>query len=108
MHAVEAVRFLEEVGGRLRRAANLRQLRDPMRRNGQLPERLDAGGGDRSVRAHGAQRRHRAFVVAPRETDLVLLESGIEDLRFGYVRHGFTAFRSRGATETRSRWIDVL
>ena len=41
VHAVEAVRLAQEVGGRLRRAADPRQLRYLVGRDRQVPERLD-------------------------------------------------------------------
>ncbi len=81
MDAVEAVRLFQEVRGRLRRTADAGELGDAMRRNRQLPERLHDGRGDRVVPASGAQRRHRPFVVAARETDLVALETGVNDRR---------------------------
>ena len=42
----------------------------------ELPERVDDRGGDRVVAAAGAQRRHRALVVAHREAEVVLRAAG--------------------------------
>ena len=64
-----------------------------MRRNRQLPERLDDGRGDRIVAAAGAQRRDRALVIAPRQPDLVLLQRRVVNLGFGDVRHGVREFK---------------
>ena len=61
---VEAVRAAHEVGRRLRRAADARQLGDQVRRRIQLAEGAHDGRGDRVVPAAGAQGRHRALVVA--------------------------------------------
>ena len=72
VHAVEAVRLLQEVRRRLRRAADAAHLRGAVRRDVELPERLDERGGDRVVPAAGAERRHRAFVVALRQPERVL------------------------------------
>ena len=64
VHAVEAVRLPQEVRGRLRRAADAAHLRRAMRRKLELPQRLHERRGDGVVSAAGAERRHRALVVA--------------------------------------------
>jgi len=46
---IEAVRAAHEIGGRLGRAADSRQLGDHVRGNGQLVERADDGRGHRIV-----------------------------------------------------------
>ena len=91
--AVEAVRLAQEIGRRLRRAADPGQLRHLVRRDRQLPERLDDRRGDRVVPAAGTERRDRAFVVAPREPDGVLLQRRMVDFGFGDVGHAaFSSF----------------
>src|SRR5665213_3994261 len=64
MHRVKAVRIAEEVGRRLRRAADAGNLGHPMRLDRQLKTGLDDGGRDRVVPATGAQCRYRALVIA--------------------------------------------
>ena len=64
VHRIEAVRIAEEIGRRLRRAADAGNLGHAVRLDRQLEAGLDDRGGDRVVAAAGAQRRHRAFVVA--------------------------------------------
>ncbi len=83
MHAVEAVRLVEEVGRCLRRAADARELRHAVRLDRELPARLDDGGADRVVPASRAQRRHRALVVAAREPDRVHRQVRMVQLRLG-------------------------
>ena len=85
VHAVEAVRVAQEIGRRLRRAADARELRHTVRLDRQLPERLDDGGRDRVVAAAGAERGDGAFVVAPGQPDRVLLQRGMVDLGFRNV-----------------------
>ena len=70
VHAVEAVRVAEEVVGRLRRAADARELRDAMRLDVELPARLDDRRADRIVAAARAQRGDLAFVIAAGVADL--------------------------------------
>ena len=72
VHRVEPVRRAEEIGRRLRRAADAGQLGDAMRRQVELEAGAHDGGADRIVAAAGAQRRDRAFIVAPREAQAVL------------------------------------
>src|SRR5688572_19333954 len=86
MYGIEAVCFLEEVGRRLRRAADPAHLADLVRRDAQFPERAHDRRRDRVVAAAGAQRRHRALVVAAGQTDRVLLERGVMNLRLGNGR----------------------
>ena len=50
-----------------------------MRRNRQLPERLNDRRRDRVVTAARAERRDRALVVATRQADRVLLERWMMD-----------------------------
>ncbi len=87
MHAVEPVRVTEEVRRRLRRAADARELRDAVRCDVELEERLDDRGGNRVVSATRAQRRHGAFVVAPRVAARVFRQRRVMDLRLGEVGH---------------------
>jgi hypothetical protein len=91
--AVEAVRLAEEVRRRLRRAADPRQLGHPVRRDRQVVEGLDDRRRDGVVAAAGAQRRHRPFVVAPGEAELVLRQVGVMQLGLGQVGHGATLRR---------------
>ena len=77
----------QEVRGRLRRASDAAHLRRAMRRDVELPQRLDERRGDRVVAAPGAQRRHRAFVLAPREPECVLGERGVANRGLGDRSH---------------------
>ena len=96
VHAVEAVRLAQEIGRRLRRAADARQLGHPVRRNRQLPERLDDRRGDRVVAAAGAERGDRAFVVAAGQPDRVLLQRRVVNLGLRDIGHA--AFSSLAFT----------
>ena len=71
MHRVEPVRGAEEIGRRLRRAADARQLGDPMRRQVELETRAHDGRADRIVPATGAEGGDRALVVAAGEAERV-------------------------------------
>ena len=82
VHGVEPVRRAQEIRRRLRRAADAAHLRDAVRRNVELEERLHDRRRDRVVPAAGAERRHAAFVVAHREPERVALEPLVHDLRF--------------------------
>src|SRR5262249_60950831 len=102
VHGIEAVRAAEEVGRRLRRAADAGELGDAVRRDVELEAGLDQGGGDRIVAAAGAQRRYRALVVAPRKAECVgrqrrMVEFGLDDLGHD------TTLRS-GVTFSAWRW----
>ncbi len=101
VHRVEAVRVAEEIGRRLRRAADAGDLRDPMRLDRQLEARLDDRRGDRIVAAAGAQRRHRAFVVAMRVAERVLRQGRVVELGLGDIGHDTTL--RRGVTLSASR-----
>ena len=85
---IEAMRIAEEVVGRLRRAPDAGQLGQLLRPDAQLPDRLRDRRGDRVVATARAQRRHRAFVVAAREPELVLRQIRVADFRFVDERHG--------------------
>ena len=74
VHGVEAVRVAEEIGRRLGRAADARQLGDAVRRQVQLETGLHDRGADRIVAAAGAERRDRALVVATGEAERVRLQ----------------------------------
>jgi hypothetical protein len=89
VHGVEAVRVAEEVVGRLARAADARELGDPVRLDVELPARLHDRGRDRVVAAAGAQRRDRALVVAPQVADLVARERRVVEPGLGDVGHLF-------------------
>jgi hypothetical protein len=54
VHRIEAVRIAEEIGRRLRRAADARDLRHPMRLDGEVEAGLDDRRRDRVVAASGA------------------------------------------------------
>ena len=109
VHAVEAVRLAQEVGRRLRRAADARELRHPVRRNRQLPERLDDRRGDRVVPAAGAERRDRALrsrAASGRSRSSAAPDGGpwawrCRSCRF--LQLGLDARRSRGARSSGSR-----
>src|SRR6185312_5622304 len=81
--AVEAVRLVEEVRGRLRGAADARELRHAVRLYGEIPARLDDRRADGIVPAARAERGHRALVVAVREPERVLREVRVVQLRLG-------------------------
>ena len=87
VHGVEAVRLAEEIGRRLRRAADAGQLGDAVRLDVELEAGLDDRGGDRVVAAAGAQRRDRAFVVAARVAERVLRQRGMMEFRLGDIGH---------------------
>ena len=60
---IEPVAAADEVGSRLRRAADARELHDILRLERQLPGSLDDRGRDRVVAATGAQGGQRALVL---------------------------------------------
>src|SRR5437763_14141973 len=88
MHGVEAVRGVEEIVRRLRRAADAGNLRRPVRLDRELEAGLDDGGGDRVVAAAGAQGRDLALVVAVRVAERVLRQRRVVELGLGDVGHG--------------------
>jgi hypothetical protein len=92
VHGVEAVRVAEEVVGRLRRAADARELGDAVRLDVELPAGLHQRGRDRVVAAAGAQRADLAFVVAPREAECVGRQRRVMQLGFGEVGHATNPF----------------
>ena len=96
--AVEAVALAEEIGRRLRRAADPRQLGDAVRREVELEAGLDDRRGDRVVAAAGAERRDRALVVAVGEAELVLRQRRDGGIGFGDIGH--SAASSVGVTPT--------
>ena len=69
VQSVEAVRLLDEVRRRLRGAADAAHLRELVRLDAVLVERLDQMVGDRVVAAAGAERRRKPFVDFAREAD---------------------------------------
>src|SRR3989442_363926 len=75
-NGVEAVRVGEEIGGRLARAADARELGHAMGLEARLVGGLDDPRGDRVVAAARAQRGLRAVVVGPREADAVPVARG--------------------------------
>src|SRR5690349_3887250 len=81
------MRIAEEIGRRLRRAADTGQLGDAMRRDVELEKSLDDRRGNGVVAAARAERRDRAFVVAPRIAERVLRQTGMMDFRFGQISH---------------------
>ena len=68
---VEAVGAVQEVGRRLARAADARQLDDLRRVDPELEERIDDALGDRVVPAPGAQRRLAAPIGDRLEADAI-------------------------------------
>ena len=92
VHGVEAVRGAEEVVGRLRRAADARELGDAVRLDVELPAGLHQRRRDRVVAAAGAQGRDLALVVAPREAELVARQGRVVQLRLGEVGHAASPF----------------
>ncbi len=101
VHGIEAVRGVEEIVRRLRRAADAGDLRHPVRLDRELEAGLDDGGGDRVVSAAGAQRRDLALVVAMRVAERVLRQRGVVEFGLGDVGHE-TTLRS-GVTFSASR-----
>ena len=106
VHAVEAVRLAEEIGRRLRRAADAGQLGDAVRRQRQLEAGLDDRGADRIVAAAGAQGRDRAFVVAVRIAERVgrqlrVMQPGLGDIGHADLKESFTA-ETRGVRKARA------
>ena len=90
VHRVEAVRGVEEIVGRLRRAADAGDLRHPVRLDRELEAGLDDRGGDRVVAAAGAQRRDLALVVAVGVAERVLRQRRVVEFRLGDVGHDTT------------------
>ncbi len=86
--AVEAVARAEEIGRRLRRAADAGELRHPVRGERQFETGLDDGPRDRIVPAAGAERRDRTLVVAMGEAEFVGRELRVMEARLGDVGHG--------------------
>ena len=87
VHGVEAVAAGEEIGRRLRRAADAGHLGDAVRRQVHLEAGFDQRGRDRVVPAARAQRRHGAFVVAPRQAERVLRQRRMMGGWLGDVAH---------------------
>src|SRR5262245_4551206 len=92
----------EEIGGRLRRAADAGQLGDPVRLDVELEAGLDDGAGNRVVAAARAQGRHRAFVVAVGVAELVFWQLRMVELGLCQIGHDIT-LRS-GVILSASRW----
>ncbi len=88
VHGVEAVRVAQEIGRRLGRAADARQLGDAVGREIELETGLDDRAGDRVMTATCAQRRDRALVVAVGEAQPVLGQVRVVQLRFDDEGHG--------------------
>ena len=102
--AVEAVALAEEIGRRLRRAADPRQLRHPVRRQVELEAGLDQRRRDRIVPAPGAERRHRALVVAVGEAELVGRQLRVMEPRLEEVGHSAASLCALPAS-TRHCWV---
>src|SRR5690606_23828084 len=77
----------EEIGRRLRAAADARELGQAMRLDVQFPAGLDDRGRDGVVAAACAQGGYRAFVVAAGETDRVAGQRWMVEFRLGQVGH---------------------
>src|SRR5438876_973547 len=101
MHRIETVRLAEEVGRRLGRTADARELRDPMRLDRELEAGFDDRGRDRVVSAARAQGRDRALVVAMGVAERILRQRGVVELGLDNVGHD-TTFLS-GVTLSASR-----
>src|SRR5215471_11189562 len=71
MDAVEAVRLVHEIGGRLRGAADPAHLGQQVGLDAELVHRLDQVVRDRVVAAAGAKRGGGALVGVARESDAV-------------------------------------
>src|SRR5262249_42531596 len=74
--AVEAVREAEEVGRRLRRAADAGELRDVKRADAHIVEALYDALGDGVVSASGAESGLAAFIVDDLEAETIGLLGG--------------------------------
>src|SRR5262249_59252231 len=83
----KAVRIAKEIGRCLRRAADAGEFRDSMRLDVQLETSLDEGPRDRVVAAAGAQRRHRALVVAMGVAERVLGQRRMMEFVLVHVSH---------------------
>src|SRR2546428_5497570 len=88
VHGIEAMGTAEEIGRRLRRAADAGELGHPMRLDIKLETGLDDRARDRVVAAAGAQRRYRALVVAVGVAERVLRQRGVMEFGLGDVGHG--------------------
>src|SRR5262249_12108805 len=83
----EAVGIAEEIGRRLRRAADAGELGHPVRLDVELEAGLDDRARDRVVAAPGAQRRYRALVVAVGIAERVLRQRRVVEFGLGDVGH---------------------
>src|SRR5262249_57091920 len=83
-------RVAEEVGRRLRRAADAGDLRHLVWLDRELEAGLDDRRGDRIVAAAGAQRRDRALVVAVGVAERVLRQARVVELGLGDISHDTT------------------
>src|SRR5262249_9784627 len=88
VHGIKAMRTAEEIGRRLRRAADAGELGHPVRLDIELETSLDDRPRDRVVAAAGAQRRYRALVVAVGVAERVLRQRGVMEFGLGDVGHG--------------------
>src|ERR1700683_4074331 len=103
MHGVKAVRVAEEIGRRLRRAADAGELGHPVRGDRELEAGLDNRGGNGIVAAAGAQRRDGTFIIAMSEAELVLRQIGVMEFRLDDVGHDTTLPLRSGVTFSASR-----
>src|SRR5262249_20387267 len=77
VHRVEAMGVAEEIIGRLGRAADARNLGNPVRLDRQLVAGLDDRGRDRIMSATRAERRDLALIVAMGEAERILLQGRV-------------------------------
>src|SRR5262245_39673027 len=105
VHGIESVRITEEIVGRLRGAADARDLCHPMRLDRELVAGLDDRGGDRVMAATRAEGGDLALVVTMGETERVLRQAGMMEFGLGNIGHD-TALR-RGVTLRRSWWSPI-
>src|SRR5262249_45486374 len=123
------MRTAEEIGRRLRRAADAGELGHPVRLDIELETGLDDRARDRIVAAAGAQRRYRTFVVAMGIAERVLGQRRVMEFGLGDVGHGLRVLSSslrgggrdracgaaaghdttlrRGVTLSASRWSPI-
>src|SRR5207237_7917282 len=90
VYGIEAVRGVEKIVRRLRRAADPGNLRHPVRLDREIEACLDDGGGDRIVSAAGAQRGNLSLVIAMRKAECILRQGGVVEFRLGDIGHETT------------------
>src|SRR5215470_16350875 len=88
------MRIAEEIIGRLRRATDAGDFRDAMRLDRELVAGFDDRRRDRVVAATRTERRNLALIIAMGETELILLQGRMMELRLRDIGHFGSALRA--------------